>query len=84
MITEEEREKINAARAAYKRQRRLKLRERSKRDMKRREEARIRLANFMRAWQPKVGLNEAEADFLRATGVDMIDLDHIPARLRDD
>ena len=67
MITEEEREKINAARAAYKRQRRLKLRERSKRDMKRREEARIRLANFM-----------------RATGIDMIDLERIPARLRDD
>ena len=83
-ISKEEREKINQERAAYKKRERDRFRARMEAEASRRESKRRRLELWRRTWEPTVGVNEIEADFMRATGIDMIDLDRIPARLRDD
>ncbi len=78
-----ERLEIRRKRAEWKARERERFRERMEREALRREALRRRLELWRRTWEPKVGLNEIEQDFLRATGRELIDLERIPARLRD-
>lgn len=83
-ISTAERLEIRRKRAEWKKRERDRFRARMEAEASRRESRRRRLELWRRTWEPTVGVNEIEADFMRATGIDMIDLDRIPARLRDD